>query len=143
MEKVVQVIPARKPDERVEQKQKLRVAAYCRVSTEQEEQLGSFANQVEYYTRLIESEADWQLVGIYADEGISGTGTRKRKGFQRLMDDCEAEKIDFVITKSISRFARNTADCLVYARRLKDWGIPILFQKENINYSGSVFKTKI
>ena len=132
-EKVVQVIPARKADDDVEQKEKLRVAAYCRVSTEQEKQLGSFENQVEYYTRLIEEKADWKLAGIFADEGISGTGTRKRKGFQRLMDDCEAGKIDFVITKSISRFARNTADCLVYARRLKDLGIPILFQKESIN----------
>ncbi len=141
MEKVVQVIPARKAgagdgeqgtvDER--EKRKLRVAAYCRVSTEQEEQLGSFANQVEYYTRLIESEEDWELAGIYADEGISGTGTRKRKGFQRLIEACDAGKVDFVITKSISRFARNTADCLVYARQLRDRGIPILFQKECIN----------
>lgn len=141
MEKVVQVIPARKAGagdgeqgtagER--EKRKLRVAAYCRVSTEQEEQLGSFANQVEYYTRLIESEEDWELAGIYADEGISGTGTRKRKGFQRLIEACDAGKVDFVITKSISRFARNTADCLVYARQLRDRGIPILFQKECIN----------
>ena len=93
MEKIVQVIPARKAGagdgeqgaagER--EKRKLRVAAYCRVSTEQEEQLGSFANQVEYYTRLIEGEEDWAFAGIYADEGISGTGTRKRKGFQRLI----------------------------------------------------------
>ena len=133
MEKQIQVIPARTLDESVEKKQKLRVAAYCRVSTEQEEQLGSFANQVDYYTRLIDGEDGWQLAGIYADEGISGTGTRRRKGFQQLMDDCEAGKVDFVITKSISRFARNTADCLVYARRLKDRGIPILFQKESIN----------
>lgn len=141
MEKVVQVIPARKAGaadgeqgtagER--EKRKLRVAAYCRVSTEQEEQLGSFANQVEYYTRLIESEEDWELAGIYADEGISGTGTRKRKGFQRLIEACDEGKVDFVITKSISRFARNTADCLVYARQLRDRGIPILFQKECIN----------
>lgn len=141
MEKVVQVIPARKAcagdgeqwaaGER--EKRKLRVAAYCRVSTEQEEQLGSFANQVEYYTRLIEGEEDWAFAGIYADEGISGTGTRKRKGFQRLIEACDAGKVDFVITKSISRFARNTADCLVYARQLKDRGIPILFQKEGIN----------
>ena len=132
MEKVVQVIPARKV-EAEEKKRKLRVAAYCRVSTEQEEQLGSFANQVEYYTRLIESEEDWELAGIYADEGISGTGTRKRKGFQRLIEACDEGKVDFVITKSISRFARNTADCLVYARQLRDRGIPILFQKECIN----------
>ncbi len=141
MEKVVQVIPARKAGagdgeqgatgER--EKRKLRVAAYCRVSTEQEEQLGSFANQVEYYTRLIEGEEDWAFAGIYADEGISGTGTRKRKGFQRLIEACDVGKVDFVITKSISRFARNTADCLVYARQLKDRGIPILFQKEGIN----------
>lgn len=143
MEKVVQVIPARKAGAGAgdgeqgaageREKRKLRVAAYCRVSTEQEEQLGSFANQVEYYTRLIEGEEDWVFAGIYADEGISGTGTRKRKGFQRLIEACDAGKVDFVITKSISRFARNTADCLVYARQLKDRGIPILFQKEGIN----------
>lgn len=135
MEKVVQVIPARKAGagDGEQEKRKLRVAAYCRVSTEQEEQLGSFANQVEYYTRLIESEEDWVLAGIYADEGISGTGTRKRKGFQRLIEACDEGMVDFVITKSISRFARNTADCLVYARQLRDRGIPILFQKECIN----------
>lgn len=138
MEKVVQVIPARKAgagdgEQGAAGERKLRVAAYCRVSTEQEEQLGSFANQVEYYTRLIEGEEDWAFAGIYADEGISGTGTRKRKGFQRLIEACDAGKVDFVITKSISRFARNTADCLVYARQLKDRGIPILFQKEGIN----------
>ena len=133
MEKVVQVIPARKAEAVGKEKRKLRVAAYCRVSTEQEEQLGSFANQVEYYTRLIEDEEDWELAGIYADEGISGTGTRKRKGFQRLIEACDEGRVDFVITKSISRFARNTADCLTYARLLKDRGIPILFQKESIN----------
>lgn len=83
--------------------------------------------------RLIEGEEDWAFAGIYADEGISGTGTRKRKGFQRLIETCDAGKVDFVITKSISRFARNTADCLVYARQLKDRGIPIMFQKEGIN----------
>lgn len=133
MEKVVQVIPARKAEAVRKEKRKLRVAAYCRVSTEQEEQLGSFANQVEYYTRLIEDEENWELAGIYADEGISGTGTRKRKGFQRLIEACDEGRVDFVITKSISRFARNTADCLTYARLLKDRGIPILFQKESIN----------
>ena len=100
-EKVVQVIPARKADDDVEQKEKLRVAAYCRVSTEQEKQLGSFENQVEYYTRLIEEKADWKLAGIFADEGISGTGTRKRKGFQRLMDDCEAGKIGTAVRSTV------------------------------------------
>ena len=97
MEKVVQVIPARKAEAVRKEKRKLRVAAYCRVSTEQEEQLGSFANQVEYYTRLIEDEENWELAGIYADEGISGTGTRKRKGFQRLIEACDEGRVDFVI----------------------------------------------
>ena len=103
---------------------KLRVAAYCRVSTEQDEQLNSFENQVTYYT---------ELAGIYADEGISGTSTKRREQFNRMIADCEAGKIDLIITKSISRFARNTQDCLNYSRKLKDLGIGITFEKENIS----------
>lgn len=114
-------------------KKKLRVAAYCRVSTEQEEQLGSFENQVNYYTELINKNPDWALAGIFSDGGISGTGTKKRQGFQNMMKACREGKVDQVITKSISRFARNTADCLQYSRELKDRGIPIIFEKENIN----------
>ncbi len=112
---------------------KLRVAAYCRVSTEQEEQLNSFDNQVSYYTAYINSKADYEMAGIYADEGISGTSTRKRTDFKRMIADCEKGKIDLIIVKSISRFARNTQDCLSYARKLKNMGIGVFFEKENIN----------
>jgi len=112
---------------------KIRVAAYCRVSTEHEEQLNSFENQVTYYTRYITERPDYEMVDIYADEGISGTNTKKRDGFNRMIADCEAGKIDLVITKSISRFARNTQDCLAYSRRLKALGVGIIFEKENIS----------
>ena len=112
---------------------KIRVAAYCRVSTDQEEQLNSFENQVDYYTKYITERPDYQMVDIYADEGISGTNTKRREGFNRMIADCEAGKIDLVVTKSISRFARNTQDCLFYSRKLKGLGIGIIFEKENIS----------
>ena len=134
MASLVTVIPAsRIPTYRVSEKKKLRVAAYCRVSTEQEEQLGSFENQVDYYTQLITNNDAWENAGIFADEGISGTRVKKRVGFQSMIEACEQGKVDMIITKSISRFARNTADCLQYSRKLKDLGIPIVFEKENIN----------
>lgn len=112
---------------------KLRVCAYCRVSSDHTGQLQSFSAQVEYYTRLIESNDAWTFAGIYADEGISGTGKDKRDEFLRLIADCEAKKVDMVITKSISRFARNTADCIETVRKLKALGIAVFFEKENIN----------
>ena len=111
----------------------LRVAAYCRVSTEQEEQQNSFAVQVAYYTDPINKKKEWTLAGIFADEGISGTQTKKRTEFNRMIRMCKKKKIDLVITKSISRFARNTVDCLEYVRQLKDLGIGVIFEKENIN----------
>ena len=117
----------------VAQNAKIRVAAYCRVSTEQDEQLNSFENQVTYYTEYINRNPNYELAGIYADEGISGTSTKRREQFNRMIADCEAGKIDMIITKSISRFARNTQDCLNYSRKLKDLGIGITFEKENIN----------
>lgn len=113
--------------------QKKRVAAYCRVSTDQEEQLASYAAQVNYYTNYIERHPDYELAGIYADEGISGTTTKKREQFNKMIEDCRAGKIDMIITKSISRFARNTLDCLNFVRLLKDLGIGVVFEKENIN----------
>jgi DNA invertase Pin-like site-specific DNA recombinase len=116
----------------VAQQHKVRVAAYCRVSTEQDEQLNSFENQVTYYTEYINSTKEYELAGIYADEGISGTSTKHREQFNQMIADCEAGKIDMVITKSISRFARNTQDCLNYSRKLKDLGIGIRFEKEGI-----------
>jgi DNA invertase Pin-like site-specific DNA recombinase len=103
------------------------------VSTDQEEQLSSYENQVRYYTEMIEKNPEYELVDIYADEGISGTNTKKRDEFNRMIDDYRAGRIDLIITKSISRFARNTLDCLNYVRELKEKGVTIHFEKENIN----------
>ncbi len=111
----------------------IRVAAYCRVSTEMEEQQNSYQVQIDYYTDLINKKKEWTLAGIFADEGISGTQTKKRTEFNRMIRMCKRKKIDLVITKSISRFARNTVDCLEYVRQLKDLGIGVIFEKENIN----------
>ena len=116
-----------------EDKPKLRVAAYCRVSTDSDEQAGSYEIQVAHYTDYISRNPEWELAGIYADDGISGTNTKKRERFNEMIDDCEAGKIDKVITKSISRFARNTLDCLKYVRKLKELNIDIFFEKENIH----------
>lgn len=116
-----------------ELKPKLRVAAYCRVSTDSEEQASSYEAQVAHYTKKIQEEDTWELAGIYADDGISGTNTKKREEFNRMIEDCMTGKIDRVITKSISRFARNTVDCLQYIRQLKEQGIPVYFEKENID----------
>lgn len=91
---------------------KLRVCAYARVSTDSADQLNSFASQVQYYTNYIESRADWELVDIYADRGITGTDAHKRDEFLRMMEDCRKRKIDQILVKSLSRFARNTADCI-------------------------------
>lgn len=112
---------------------RLRVAAYCRVSTDSEEQLTSYNSQVEHYRNMVEANPQWSLVDIYADEGISGTQTDKRAEFQRMINDAVDGKIDLIITKSISRFARNTLDTLKYVRLLKDYNVAILFEKENIN----------
>lgn len=136
MARSITVIPAKQPTimengQQIELKKN--VAAYCRVSTDQEEQLSSYENQVRYYTEVITRNPDYELVDIYADEGISGTNTKKRDDFNRMIADCRAGKIDLIITKSISRFARNTLDCLNYVRELKDLGIGIVFEKENIN----------
>lgn len=130
----VTIIPAKAQTEINRSKyQQLRVAAYCRVSTEQEEQQNSYQVQIAYYTDLINRKKEWSLVGIFADEGISGTQTKKRTEFKRMIRMCKNKKIDLVITKSISRFARNTVDCLEYVRQLKDLGIGVVFEKENIN----------
>lgn len=133
--KNVTVIPARKHTRKSddEEKPKLRVAAYCRVSTDSDEQATSYDTQIEHYTAYIQGHPDWVLAGIYADDGISGTNTKKRDEFNRMIDDCMVGKIDKVITKSISRFARNTLDCLKYIRQLKEKNIPVYFEKENID----------
>ena len=112
---------------------KLRVAAYARVSTSSDAQETSYESQCRYYTDYISSNPSWTFVGIYADEGISGTTTKNRDEFNRMIEDCKAHKIDMIITKSISRWARNTIDSLQYIRLLKDLGITVLFEKENIN----------
>ena len=98
---------------------KLKVAAYARVSTEQDEQQSSYEAQVDYYTRYIRSNPDWEFVEVYADEGITGTNTKRREGFNRMVSDAKAGKIDLILTKSISRFARNTVDTLQTVRELK------------------------
>lgn len=135
VQKIVQVIPVMNEREAkiVKKEKKLRVAAYCRVSTELEEQQSSYKLQVEYYTSYIQSNLEWIFVGIYADEGITGTNTKKRDGFNKLIKDCLLGKIDMVITKSVSRFARNTLDCLATIRKLKEKNIAVFFEKENIN----------
>lgn len=114
-------------------KQHLRVAPYCRVSTGSEEQLTSYTAQIEYYTQRIAANPDWTMVRVYADEGITGTSTKKRRQFNKMIRDAEKGKIDLVITKSVSRFCRNTLDGLEYIRRLKKCGVGVFFEKENTN----------
>ncbi len=109
-----------------------RVAGYARVSTDMEEQAGSYAAQVAYYTDYIQNHEGWELAGIYTDEGISGTSTAKRSGFQSMVGDALAGQIDLIVTKSVSRFARNTVDSLTTVRNLKDAGVEVYFEKENI-----------
>lgn len=116
-----------------EKVKKLRVAGYYRVSTETEEQNSSYEIQVAHYTDFIKKNTEWEFAGIFADDGISGTNTKKREEFNRLIDECMEGNIDLVITKSISRFARNTLNCLQYIRQLKDKNISVYFEKENIN----------
>ena len=117
----------------LEAKARLKVAAYCRVSTDREEQESSYEVQVSHYREYISSRPDWELAGIYADDGISATNTKKREQFNKMIDDCMSGRIDMVLTKSISRFARNTVDCLKIIRQLKEKRIPVMFEKENIN----------
>ena len=132
--KTVSVIPppARKGPDRSKYDQ-LRVAPYCRVSTDSEEQLTSYTMQKRVYTEMIMGNPEWQLVDIYADEGISGTRADKRDEFQRMIRDCRRGKIDYIITKSVSRFARNTAECIEFVRQLKLMGIGVIFEEQNID----------
>lgn len=135
VKKNISIIPAKPVYERTRQAQMrmIRVAAYCRVSTLMEQQESSYEAQVNYYTEKIKSKSNWRLAGIYADDGKSATSTRKRSDFQSMIDDCMAGKIDMVITKSISRFARNTVDALTNIRKLKEKNIAVFFEKEGIN----------
>ena len=128
------VIPAKPELSQTEPvKRQLRVAAYCRVSTEEEEQASSYEAQCQYYTDKIMSNQEWTMAGIFADEGISGTSTKKRTEFLRMIRQCKQKKIDLILTKSIQRFARNTLDCINYTRILRNLGIAVMFEKENIN----------
>ena len=124
----IKIIPARNRSDEI-----VRTAAYARVSSDSEDQLNSFAAQIRYYTELLQNSTDAVFVDMYADEGISGTSAAKRTEFQRLMSDCRKGKIDRVLTKSISRFARNTKDSLEAVRELKTLGVSIYFEKENID----------
>ena len=111
---------------------KKRVAAYARVSTDTEEQLSSYEAQVDYYTRYIQEKENWEYIDVYTDEGISATNTKRRGGFKRMIADALNGKIDMIITKSVSRFARNTVDTLTTVRQLKEKGVEVYFEKENI-----------
>ena len=113
--------------------ERLQVAAYARVSTEKEEQEDSFERQVSHYTTLINSKPEWSFGGIYADPGLTGTRAEKRPDFMRMIADCRAGKINKILVKSISRFARNTVDSLNYIRELRDLGISVCFENENID----------
>ena len=126
--RVIKIEPAERP-----QNVRLRVAAYTRVSSDSEDQLNSFAAQNRYYTELISGKAEWRMVDIYADEGISGTSVAKRDDFQRMMADCRRGLIDQILVKSISRFARNTKDCLQNIRELKELGVNVRFEREGID----------
>ena len=114
---------------------KLRVAAYARVSSSSEDQLNSYRVQNQYYSELISNNPDWEMVDIYADEGITGTSVEKREDFQRMMQDCRKGKIDRILVKSISRFARNTKDCLAAVRELKELGVSVQFEEQGIDTS--------
>lgn len=132
--KVVTVIEPKKPYivDKAKYDQK-RVAAYCRVSTDSEEQLTSYKTQMKVYSEMIAENPEWTFAGMYADEGISGTRADKRPQFQKMINDCIKGKIDLIITKSVSRFARNTVECLEYVRMLKNRGIGILFEEQKID----------
>jgi site-specific DNA recombinase len=111
---------------------KRKVAAYARVSTDHDEQFTSYEAQIDYYTKFIKARDDWEFVKVYTDEGITGTSTKHREGFKRMVADALAGKIDLIVTKSVSRFARNTVDSLTTIRKLKEHGTECFFEKENI-----------
>lgn len=133
LQRIVTIIPAKPIAEQEAMKRRLQVAAYCRVSTEEEEQQSSYEAQCSYYTDKIMTNPEWTMAGIFADEGITGTSTKKRDDFNKMIRKCKKKKIDLILTKSISRFARNTLDTIKYTRMLRAMGIGIYFEKENIN----------
>ena len=110
-----------------------RVVAYCRVSTKEEEQLNSYENQLKHYTEAINANPDWEFVGIFADKGISGTSVKNRDEFNKMIRLCKRGKVDMIMVKAISRFARNTVDCLKYTRLLKDIGVDVFFEEQKLH----------
>lgn len=130
---VIMIPPKEETAQEKERKRNLRVAAYCRVSTDDEEQLSSYENQRDYYTDKIINEPGWTMVDVFADEGKTGTSTCSRKDFLRMIRQCRQGKIDMILTKSVSRFARNTVDTLNFTRELRNLGIPVIFEEQNIN----------
>ena len=135
MAKAVKIIPATKdiftslPTASIK---KRRVAAYARVSTDTDEQFTSYEAQIDYYTQYIKKRDDWEFVKVYTDEGISGCNTKRRAGFNEMVDDALAGKIDLIVTKSVSRFARNTVDSLTTVRKLMEHGTEVFFEMEKI-----------
>lgn len=147
MKSKVTILPGREESasQNTESVQKKRVGAYCRVSTKHDDQISSYYNQVAYYVDKIENNEDWLFVDIYADEGISGTKTAKRDEFNRMLEDCRNGLLDIVLVKSISRFARNTVDCLKYVRELRNLDVDVYFENENLHgmYISSEFLISI
>lgn len=133
--KKVVIVPVKTLDivEGIQSIQKKKVAAYCRVSTDSEEQKESYTNQVNHYTQYIQNNLEWEMADIYADEGITGTSTKNRTHFNRMIQDARNGKLDLILVKSISRFSRNTLDLLKYVRELKSLGVAVFFERENIN----------
>jgi DNA invertase Pin-like site-specific DNA recombinase len=127
------LIPTENNDNNDEEKKKLCAAAYCRVSSGSEEQKTSYVAQVDYYSKYLGGHSEYIFCGIYADEGITGTSVKRRPDFQRMLQDCRDGKLDLIIAKSVSRFGRNTLDCLVCIRELKSLGVDVYFEKENIH----------
>ena len=135
VKKKISMIPAKAQYDRDIKltEKKLRVAAYCRVSTELEQQESSYEAQVEYYTENIEANPNWKNAGIYADDGKSATNTKKRDDFNAMIKDALDGKIDMILTRSVSRFARNTVDALMTIRKLKEKNVAVVFEKEGVN----------
>lgn len=131
--KKITIIEPTPPSEKIDNRPKMRVAAYARVSTEEDEQKSSLAAQREHFEALFASHPEWINAGIYYDEGITGTSMKKRDGFNHLIDDAMSGKIDRILVKSISRFARNTVDTLLIIRKLKAIGVAVYFEKENMD----------
>ena len=136
MVEVIQPTIVVEKDTEAKAQKKTRVAAYARVSTEQDEQQNSYAAQVDYFTKYIKEHPEWEFVEVYSDEGISGTSLKKRDGFNRMIADAEAGKIDLILVKSISRFARNTVDALTITRKLKAAKVDVIFEKEGLHQIG-------